>query len=583
MQRKSLTLLTIGLVLFAVFLFQMTVAQAAAPKQATTTTEPQPLPQPLRIRIHQLIPITISLAPAVPLSPTGAVSATAALSEAVVAGKDITGTTALTATDAITATGLSTETAAVAGDVTETVETAVSAVLTATAALTKPTMMTAVPVTLELDIDVVVTSTLTTTVPSTVTIQLPDFQTMTLPISVTISPLPDSEVVIELLPTEEPAVEETPTPEVLPTLEVTPTAETTATAAVTPTVEVTATTPAEALGLPLVSATVALSANLRTGPGTTFDIAGEAGPGQTVQIVATNEDGQWYLLSTGVWMANFLVTEQPANLPVATQELIDQVQGKAPAPTPTPAATEPLTTTPTVTPTGAVSPTTTIDANLRGGPGTEFDIIGGTVTGQALNIVGQNAEGTWFRLDNGGWVSRSLVADPPAPEGIPVLNADGTPVQPAATPEPTSTGLGGLLPTPTPQPVSAAGQADYVAAVQGIIGQYDVALVSVDQLIAEARASGALVETADWKSRRNAAVNLLNAAGATIGELSAPATLTAIQQSLIDAALKYIEAGEALSQVTQANITAQLDAVEAAIQQANASLTAAETAIAQGQ
>ena len=123
--------------------------------------------------------------------------------------------------------------------------------------------------------------------------------------------------------------------------------------------------------------------------------------------------------------------------------------------------TTPLTPTAAATPvpaaTTTVSPTTTTDANLRAGPGTEFPIIGGTINGQALNIVGRNADGTWFRLDNTGWVFGELVANPPALGTVPVVNADGTPVEgaantqaPAATPTPAAGGGGLPLPTATP-------------------------------------------------------------------------------------------------------------------------------------
>ncbi|MBK8046220.1 MAG: hypothetical protein IPK16_03275 [Anaerolineales bacterium] len=61
---------------------------------------------------------------------------------------------------------------------------------------------------------------------------------------------------------------------------------------------------------------------------------GEVGPGQVVNLVATSEDGGWYLLDNGAWIANFLVDPAPTALPVATQEIIDLVQGRATLPLP---------------------------------------------------------------------------------------------------------------------------------------------------------------------------------------------------------------------------------------------------------
>ena len=71
-------------------------------------------------------------------------------------------------------------------------------------------LMVQVPVTLEITLDLVVTNTLTSTVPASVVLQLPDQTTTTLPVSVTVGILPDSEVVVELLPVEIVATE-TPT------------------------------------------------------------------------------------------------------------------------------------------------------------------------------------------------------------------------------------------------------------------------------------------------------------------------------------------------------------------------------------
>ncbi|MBK8046221.1 MAG: hypothetical protein IPK16_03280 [Anaerolineales bacterium] len=135
--------------------------------------------------------------------------------------------------------------------------------------------MAQVPVTLELILDMVVTDTLTSTVPATVMLQLPDLTTTTMPVSVTVGVLPGNEVVIELLPaaeietpTTEPTevVTETATPEptVIVTATVTPEPEVTAT--VTPT----AAAPTPVIGLPIITSTATTTANLRSGPATTL-------------------------------------------------------------------------------------------------------------------------------------------------------------------------------------------------------------------------------------------------------------------------------------------------------------------------
>ncbi len=87
--------------------------------------------------------------------------------------------------------------------------------------------------------------------------------------------------------------------------------------------------------------TVASSANLRAGPGTTFAIVGSVAPGTIVQLVGRNQDSDWYQLKTGTWIFAKLVTGAPKNLPVVSPTLrglptpTPQVKTK-PTPPPTP-------------------------------------------------------------------------------------------------------------------------------------------------------------------------------------------------------------------------------------------------------
>jgi uncharacterized protein YraI len=617
MRRKSLSLVAVGLFLFAALFAHMTAVQAATPGQTTPDAavgEPQPLPQPIRIKFRQSIPFTISLASAPLLSPTAVLTPNATVTDTAVVVAEAADAVADTVadTEALTDTETLTDTAVAASEsVTETVADttealtdtltgtadavdALTSTLTSTVAVTAPMVMTDVPVTLTIELDVVVTNTLTTTVPASATLELPGVTTMTLPVSVTLATQPDGELVVELLPLPpivEPTEEATPEPtaEITATAELTTTPEITVTAEITATPEVAPTVPDTVNGLPVVNTTATVTANLRSGPATTFETVGQASPGQTIPIVAISEDGQWYLLNTGAWIAAFLTAEQPANLPIATQAIIDQLAGGVPAATP--AATEVVAPPATPVPAAAtpVTPTVTVDANLRAGPGTEFPVIGGTITGQALTIVGRNADGTWFRLDNTGWVFGELISNLPPLETIPVVNADGTPVAapaPEPTPAPETTPAGGLFPTPTPLPAGAAAaptgpNAAYLTAAQRIVGQYDDILVLLDALIAEARGNSAQLANVDWATRVNAAVALLRQTTATVGELSAPAELATVQQNLEAAAQQYTAAANALQQAASTAAVAQLDAADAAIELANASLTAAETGITQ--
>lgn len=57
-------------------------------------------------------------------------------------------------------------------------------------------------------------------------------------------------------------------------------------------------------------------ANLRACPGVSCDIVGRATRGQVVEIMGQSADGDWYLLSTGEWIAEWLVDGAPEELPV---------------------------------------------------------------------------------------------------------------------------------------------------------------------------------------------------------------------------------------------------------------------------
>lgn len=69
--------------------------------------------------------------------------------------------------------------------------------------------------------------------------------------------------------------------------------------------------------------TVTATANLRSGPGTTFARIGSAAPGQAVTVTGCNPACDWYQLSTGQWVAAFLVDMAEApNPPDAAQPAV---------------------------------------------------------------------------------------------------------------------------------------------------------------------------------------------------------------------------------------------------------------------
>jgi micrococcal nuclease len=61
-----------------------------------------------------------------------------------------------------------------------------------------------------------------------------------------------------------------------------------------------------------------------------------------------------------------------------------------------------------------------VNANLRSGPGTDYEIVGGVVAGDPLEVVARNEAGDWYQLADGVWIFAELVGD--APEGLPVAD-----------------------------------------------------------------------------------------------------------------------------------------------------------------
>ncbi len=111
---------------------------------------------------------------------------------------------------------------------------------------------------------------------------------------------------------------------------------------------------------------------------------------------------------------------------------------------------EPATATPTPEPVAIVD----IELmNVRGGPGTNYRVIGTASRGSRFRVIGKNPAGDWWEVDfNGqrGWLFGELVttqnvANVPVETNIPTPPPTPTPLPPTPTPTPAP-------PTPTPTP-----------------------------------------------------------------------------------------------------------------------------------
>jgi uncharacterized protein YraI len=132
--------------------------------------------------------------------------------------------------------------------------------------------------------------------------------------------------------------------------------------------------------------------------------------------------------------------------------------GEGPAATsPAPEATSPpadATAVPTqpAEPTATATPeqplvTADVNANVRGGPGLNYYVIGSLNEGQSAVVTGRNADSSWWQISYQGsaaWIANSVVTANAQAANVPVASAPPPPptstsVPPTATPAPSAT------------------------------------------------------------------------------------------------------------------------------------------------
>ena len=204
-----------------------------------------------------------------------------------------------------------------------------------------------------------------------------------------------------------------------------------------------------------VSATVNADANLRAGPGVEHDRVGGINFGEEASIVGISSNGEWYLLESGAWLFVALVAEA-VDVPVVTEdaqpdqmtatgteqpeaeqadtdeqetETAQTQEDTEQTDTEQPDADDQQTSTETEeTDADAEQPQPVViaplGANLRAGPGVDFERVDGAEEGQVLTVVARNESGEWLQLEDGSWIAAALVAN--APADLPVASAEAT-------------------------------------------------------------------------------------------------------------------------------------------------------------
>ena len=96
------------------------------------------------------------------------------------------------------------------------------------------------------------------------------------------------------------------------------------------------------------------------------------------------------------------------------------------------------------------------DVNMRSGPGTEYDVVSTLEAGQSLEIVGRNADSSWWQVSTSDglcWVADSVSTASNVDDSIPVIEAPPAPIPT----EPPSTVESTTEPLPTEPSTSGGG------------------------------------------------------------------------------------------------------------------------------
>ena len=173
--------------------------------------------------------------------------------------------------------------------------------------------------------------------------------------------------------------------------------------------------------------------NVRSGPGTQYDIIGQLTNGDEVRVVGrSDQESDWlqieYSSGTG-WVAYFTVTVLSA---VDKLPIVDTAGSLLSTPTPT------LDSGNSVQASGDLYVTAFRRVNVRSGPGLVHDQIGELEPGDTADITGRTADNQWLQINfNGqpGWVAYFVVTVTGSLNSASVVDL---PVDNQVTPEPTA-------------------------------------------------------------------------------------------------------------------------------------------------
>ncbi len=173
-----------------------------------------------------------------------------------------------------------------------------------------------------------------------------------------------------------------------------------------------------------VVAAVEIDLTLRVGPGTEWRQLGIMPAGTNVRLDGRDSSGLWVrgITQNGEvgWMAaRYLGIGEDAvfALPVIEREAPISVEAPPPGAVPASAPSAPAQEEAAPAPApieGGLTATATANVNMRAGPSTEYNRVGGLASGETLNIDGRDPFVNWVRGVNAegvvGWVSANFIS-----------------------------------------------------------------------------------------------------------------------------------------------------------------------------
>ncbi|MEZ4860010.1 MAG: SH3 domain-containing protein [Caldilineaceae bacterium] len=192
--------------------------------------------------------------------------------------------------------------------------------------------------------------------------------------------------------------------------------------------------------LPRINATTIV--NVREGPGTNYNVLGQIAPENSYQALSKDDSGQWWEIDIGGGKSGWIVDEY-VKQPVDGVQLADAgstVSTSAENAGEQKVAAAAVPDYPSVTSNQIV--------NLRGGPGTNYPVLGQLNPGANFRVIGKNEGGDWWQVEMSdgqpAWIIDQLVntlgdlqavavaqdiPEPPAPAEQPAVpnNQPGAP------------------------------------------------------------------------------------------------------------------------------------------------------------